>query len=74
MRNHSLGYFRHSFRIGIQKIRTEILSLPYLINVYLNRSFLAALITNSVDKIECKVILGLNLKCKFQAGLSVNKS
>jgi hypothetical protein len=35
MRKHEIGFFRYSFRIGIKKLRTEILSLPYLINLFL---------------------------------------
>jgi hypothetical protein len=72
--NHGVGFFRHTFRIGIKKLRTEILSLPYLINVFLISCSSAELISASVDKNKCKTILGLKLKCKFVAGLSINKS
>ena len=72
--NHGVGFFRHTFRIGIKKLRTEILSLPYLINVFLISCSSAELISASVDTNKCKTILGLKLKCKFVAGLSINKS
>ena len=74
MPNHRVGFFRHTFRIGIKKLRTEILSLPYLINVFLISCSSAELISASVDNNKCKTILGLNLKCKFVSGLSINKS
>jgi hypothetical protein len=74
MRNHGVGFLRHIFRIGIKKLRIEILSLPYLINVFLISCSSAELISASVDNNKCKTILGLNLKCKFVAGLSINKS
>lgn len=74
MRNHSVGFFRHTLRIGIKKLRTEALSLPYLINIFLISCSSAELISASVDNNKCKTILGLNLKCKFVAGLSINKS
>jgi len=72
--HHGLGFFRHTFRIGTKKLRTEILSSPYLINIFLISCSSAELISASVDKNKCKSILGLNLKCKFVAGLSINKS
>jgi hypothetical protein len=74
MRNHGVGFFRHTIRIGIKKLRTEALSLPYLINVFLISCSSAELISASVDNNKCKTILGLNLKCKFVAGLLINKS
>ena len=74
MRNHSVGFFRHIFRIGIKKLRTEILSLPYLINIFLISCSSAELISASVDNNKCKTISGLKLKCKFISGLSINKS
>ena len=74
MRNHGVGFFRHTCRIGIKKLRTEALSLPYLINVFLISCSSAEPISASVDNNKCKTILGLNLKCKFVAGLSINKS
>jgi len=74
MRNHGVGFFRHTCRIGIKKLRIEILSLPYLINVFLISCSSAELISAFVDNNKCKTILGLNLKCKFVAGLSINKS
>ena len=74
MSNHGVGFFRHTFRIGIKKLRTEILSLPYLINIFLISCSSAELISASVDNNKCKTILGLNLMCKFVSGLSINKS
>jgi hypothetical protein len=74
MRNHGVGLFRHTLRIGIKKLRTEILGLPYLINVFLISCSSAELISASVDNNKCKTILGLNLKCKFVAGLLLNIS
>lgn len=68
------GFFRHIIRIGIKKIRTEILNLPYLTNVILVSCSSAELISASVDKNKGKPILGLNLKCKFVLGLSVSLS
>jgi hypothetical protein len=69
MRKHEIGFFRYSFRIGIKKLRTEILSLPYLINLFLISCSSAELIPASVDISKSKPILGLNLKCKFVSGL-----
>ena len=74
MRNQGVGFFRHIFRIGIKKLRIEILSLPYLINVFLISCSSAELIYASIDKNKSKTILGLNLKCKFVSGRSINKS
>lgn len=74
MRNQSVGFFRHIFRIGIKKLRTEILSLPYLINIFPISCSSAALISACVDNNKCKTISGLKLKCKFIIGLTVNKS
>lgn len=74
MRNHGVGFFRHTIRIGIKRLRTEALSLPYLINVFLISCSSAELISASVDNNKCKTILGLNLKCKFVTGLSIDKS
>lgn len=74
MRNHGIGFFRHTFRIGIKKLRIEILSLPYLTNVFLVSCSSAELIYASVGKNKCKANLGLNLKSKFVTGLSINKS
>jgi hypothetical protein len=74
MRIHSVGFFRHTFRTGTRKLRTEVLSSPYLINVFLISCSSAELIYASVDDNKCKGILGLNLKCKPKAGLSINKS
>ena len=73
MRNNGVVFFRHSCRIGIKKLRTQIMSLLYLINVLLIRSTSAELISASSDNNICKTILGLNLKCKFVTGLSINK-
>ena len=73
MRNLGVGFFRHTFRIGIKKLRTEILSLPYLINVFLISCSSAELISASVDNNKCKTILGLNLKCKFIAVLLIKE-
>lgn len=42
--------------------------------VYLWSYSSVELISASDDKNKCKSILGLNLKCKFIAGLSINKS
>jgi hypothetical protein len=69
MPKHEIGFFRHTFRIGIKKLRTEILSLPYLINIFLISCSSAELIPASVDNNKSKTILGLNLKCKFVSGL-----
>ena len=74
MRNPGVGFFRHIFRIGIKKLRIEILSLPYLINIFLISCSSAALISACVDNNKCKTISGLKLKCKFITGLSINKS
>jgi hypothetical protein len=74
MRNHSVGFFRHTLRIGVKKLRIEILSLPYLINVYLISCSSAELISAAVDNNKCKTILGLKIKCKFVTGLLINKS
>lgn len=74
MRNQSVGFLRHTRRIGIKKLRIEILSLPYLINVFLISCSSAELISASVDNNKCKTILGLKIKCKFVAGLLINKS
>ena len=74
MRNRGIGFFSHIFRIGIKKLRTEILSLPYLINILLISCSSAALISSSVDNNKCKTISGLKLKCKFIPELSINKS
>jgi hypothetical protein len=60
MRKHGIGFLRHTIRIGIKKLRTEILSLPYLINVFLISCSSAELISASVDNNKCKTILGLN--------------
>jgi hypothetical protein len=73
MSNYGVGFFRHTFRIGIEKLRIETLSLPYLINVFLISCSSAELITASVDRIKCKSILGLYLSCQSVAGLSINK-
>jgi hypothetical protein len=73
MFNHSVGFLRHNFRIGIiKKLRTEILSLPYLINIFLISCSSAELIYASVDNNKCKAILGQKLNCKFVLGLSIN--
>jgi hypothetical protein len=74
MCNRGVGFFRHDLRTGIKKLRTEILSLPYLINVFLISCSSAELISTSVDSDKCKAIFGLTLKCKLKAGLSVDKS
>jgi hypothetical protein len=74
MRNNGVGFFRHTCRIGIKKLRTKILSLPYLINVFLISCSSKELISASIDNNKCKTILGLNLKCKFVTGRSINKS
>jgi len=74
MQNYNVGFSRHSTRIGIKKLRIEILSLPYLINVFLISCSSAELISASVDNNKCKTISGLKNKCKFVAGLSINKS
>ena len=71
-RNHGIGFFRHINRIGIKKLRIEILSLPYLINVFLISCSSAELIYASVDNNKCKTILGLKIKSKFVSGLSIN--
>jgi hypothetical protein len=73
MRDHSVGFFRHTYRIGKEKLRSETLSLLYLINVFLISCSSAELITASVDKVKCKSILGLYLKCQSVTGLSINK-
>lgn|GEM_PF-1494911 len=74
MRKGGIGFLRHALRIGIKKPRTEILSLPYLTNIFLISCSSAELISASVDNNKCKTILGLKLKCKFVPGLSINKS
>jgi hypothetical protein len=74
MRNHSVGFFKAYTRIGIKKLRAEALSLPYLINVFLISCSSAELISAFVDNNKCKTILGLKIKCKFVAGLLINKS
>jgi hypothetical protein len=73
-RNNMLGFFRHMFRIGNKKPRTEVLSLPYLINLFLISCSSAELISASVDNNKCKYILGLKINCKFVSGLLINKS
>lgn len=72
-KNYSIGFFRHTIRIGVKKLRTEALSSPYLINVFLISCSSAELISASVDESKCKTILGLNLKCKFVQGLLIIK-
>ena len=74
MRNYNVGFLRHNTRIGIKKLRTGVLSLPYLINVFLISCSSAELISASVDNNKCKTISGLKNKCKFVTGLSINKS
>lgn len=74
MRKGGIGFLRHTLRIGIKKPRTEILSLPYLINIFLISCSSAELISASVDNNKCKTILGLKLKCKFAPGRLTNKS
>ena len=73
MRSNGVVFFRQSCRIGIKKFRTQIMSLLYLINVFLIRYTSAELISASSDNNICKTILGLNLKCKFVTGLSINE-
>ncbi len=74
MRNHGVGFLRHTLRIGTRKLRTEILSSPYLITVFLVSCSSAELISASVDSGKCKAIFGLNLKCKPRTGSSTRKS
>lgn len=74
MCNRGVGFFRNIFRIGIKKLRTEVLSLPYLINVFLVSCSSAELISASVDNAKCKAIFGLYLPCKPEAGLSTRNS
>ncbi len=74
MRNRGVGFLRQTFRIGISKLRTGVLSLPYLINVFLVSCSSAELISACVDSNKSKAILRLNLKCKPRAGSSLRKS
>ena len=69
MRNKGIGFLGISTELVIKKLRTEILSLPYLINVFLISCSSAELISASVDDNKGKTILGLKLKCKFVSGL-----
>jgi hypothetical protein len=61
MRKHNVGFLKAYHRTGIKKLRTEALSLPYLINVFLISCSSAELISASVDSNKCKTISGLNL-------------
>ena len=70
MRNRGIGFFLGiSTELVIKELRTEILSLPYLINVFLISCSSAELISASVNDNKGKTILGLKLKCKFVSGL-----
>ena len=65
LRRFFLGMLQNRYK----KLRTKVLSLPYLINVFLISCSSAELISASVDKCKCKADLGLNFNCKFVPGL-----
>jgi hypothetical protein len=73
MPNHSVGFFKaYNQNRYLQKLRTEILSLPYLINLFLISCSSAELISSSIDNGKCKAILGLIYLCKQETGLMKN--
>jgi hypothetical protein len=58
MSNHGVGFFKgYTQNRCEQKLRTEILSSPYLINLFLISCSSAELISASVDRSKSKAIL-----------------